>query len=123
MPTIPTKLYLYAIAVLLVIGGLGGTYFYVGHLKSELALAVSQNAVLTVTVASQQSAINECNSNTEKLKEDSKALAQKAQAAQELAEKEAKGNYDKSKTILKLKQDPKKTDTQAANDLLNSLIP
>lgn len=121
--TSPVKVLLKLAIVLLVAGGVAFAWWDIDHLKSELAVAQANYQAVVVTNGTQKQALAECTANTEALKKASDDWAAKAAAAQEAATKAAAPSYEKAKKILAKKPAAGQSDAEAANELLDSLIP
>ncbi|MDF2435468.1 MAG: hypothetical protein JWP44_5099 [Mucilaginibacter sp.] len=119
----PAKMALRIGMIVAIVAAIGGAWWYVDHLKSEVSVAQSQVAALTSANAQQKQALDLCTANTEDLKKASDALAKQAAEAQAKAEVEAKPHYDKAKDIMNTKPIAGQSDIEAINALLNSLIP
>lgn len=119
----------YVIGLILLGALIGGSFFYVYHLRSEVASLTEKNTGLTAdlkvsqdSVKSLQTSINDQNTAITKLQSD--ALARVASHAAELAaaQKIATTATTRSATILAMKPSPDTTLCNSGNALINQEI-
>lgn len=100
-------------------------YFWISnsHLEAQVAKLTGQVTTAQVTIDEKTKAAQLCSDNTKDLMQREKTLSAQVSAAQLAAKSAAAVHTQKAKQILTAKPASDATDAQAAEALLNSLIP